>query len=287
MKNLKRIFQITLVSLGSFYIFACSNAANAPAVSNISAGAGCPTGIGGMDASCCDSSGTILSPAPAGCNVIVPGMAGVTNPLNSGASAGSAVGQTTAAAAQLTGGQNGMGLASGESAATAGQVPVSTSLTPIGAALGQSGLGVTASGNANAGTGGLSGTGDASGNIGTAPAPVNSSNPNSLASTSGSGTDTGAYGSGGGVLPNGAHSTGFQFGNGFANADGAGAAGSAELGFGAQRNLASMNGEDPADYFTRIGLQDSLFKKVERRYRSTSANWETTALNSIQVKTPK
>jgi hypothetical protein len=90
-------------------------------------------------------------------------------------------------------------------------------------------------------------------------------------------------GSGGGaLLPNGAHETGFHYGNGTIGAIG-GASGDPEMAFGAQRNPASSSSIDPNDYFTRIGLQDSLFKKVERRYRSTSASWAMAEVSRIQA----
>ena len=66
------------------------------------------------------------------------------------------------------------------------------------------------------------------------------------------------------------HSTGFQFGNGLAGVDGAGGG---DVSFGNASNVNPMLAGDPEDHFTRIGLEDSLFKKVERRYRDTSVKW--------------
>jgi hypothetical protein len=42
---------------------------------------------------------------------------------------------------------------------------------------------------------------------------------------------------------------------------------------GARSEVDAMAGEDPEDYFTRIGLGDSLFKRVEARYRDKSVRW--------------
>jgi hypothetical protein len=60
-----------------------------------------------------------------------------------------------------------------------------------------------------------------------------------------------------------------------------GEGGSSELAFGEQGAAGdggTLSLDDPADYFTRLGLGDNLFKIVERRYRSTSANWALAAL---------
>jgi hypothetical protein len=295
MLSKKRILQLTLVSVGSIYLFSCGNAANLPSASSVSPGAGCPAGIGGMDASCCDTTGAVIAPPTStACGLLVPGVGGVTNPINGGASAGNSVGQTTGAAANLVGGQGiGNGLAN-ESAATAGGISPSVAGLGANIPLQTSGLGVTTSGNAGGSGNEGPGSGDGSGSVATAPAgaPSSTVDPNALANGASAATSAqyAGGGAGGGLLPNGAHATGFQFGNGFANGDGSGAAGSAEIAFGAQRNPAAMAGEDPSDYFTRIGLDDSLFKKVEKRYRSTSANWETASLApqaQVLVKTPK
>jgi hypothetical protein len=57
--------------------------------------------------------------------------------------------------------------------------------------------------------------------------------------------------------------------------------GSSSLEFGAEGDAdpAAMGSEDPADYFTRLGLDDNLFKTVERRYRATSVRW---AMNPLR-----
>jgi hypothetical protein len=64
----------------------------------------------------------------------------------------------------------------------------------------------------------------------------------------------------------------FDFGGG---ADGATAG--AGLMFGGDRGPASgvnpMGSDDPADYFTRIGLSESIFKQVERRYQEHERGW--------------
>ena len=45
-----------------------------------------------------------------------------------------------------------------------------------------------------------------------------------------------------------------------------------------------MGTDDPDDYFTRLGLADSLFKIVERRYRQKSTAWTTDSLRSGRLK---
>jgi hypothetical protein len=285
--NMKRVIFFGAASL---CLFSCGSSSNMPSVSNVDAGAGaCPAGIGGMDASCCNA-GVPITPTPSGCNVVVPGSAGVASSLGAGAaSAGTSAGENQAAS-QLTGGQKMGTLAGQSSAATAGTQAPLTGGGGLSNPLGQSGLGVTTSGNAN--TASPSGVGDAS-NVSTAPAPSGTPDSNGTGNGDGTGVSVGLYADGGngagGVLPNGAKATGFQFGNGLAEG---GAAGSGELGFGASRSPASATiaGLDPSDYFTRISLDESLFKKVEKRYRSTSANWETAYLNNmstVSVKTRK
>jgi hypothetical protein len=39
------------------------------------------------------------------------------------------------------------------------------------------------------------------------------------------------------------------------------------------RGIASLGIEDPADYFTRVGIEENLFKKVSRRYSDHERSW--------------
>lgn len=98
-----------------------------------------------------------------------------------------------------------------------------------------------------------------------------------------SGAANSAYGGGGsGGSRSGGGSGSNSFGNPFAGlfgaagsggANGAGAGGSGIVKFGAQgagAGGAASGSADPEDYFTRIGIEDSLFKKVEKRYEQTA-----------------
>jgi len=80
---------------------------------------------------------------------------------------------------------------------------------------------------------------------------------------------TGSEIGGGAALSGNGQTPGMEFGGdrGPASADGSGANGLG--GVGANGRL----GEDPNDYFTRIGLGDNLFKIVEKRYRSQQTGW--------------
>lgn len=45
-----------------------------------------------------------------------------------------------------------------------------------------------------------------------------------------------------------------------------------------------VGSEDPGDYFTRLGMSDSLFKIVERRYRNKAVVWSRNAADLISSK---
>jgi len=51
--------------------------------------------------------------------------------------------------------------------------------------------------------------------------------------------------------------------------------GSAGAAFARAEGPRPMNGIDPEDYFTRVGLDDSIFKIVSRRYRAKAFSWAT------------
>ncbi|MGZ3698500.1 MAG: hypothetical protein ACXWP5_10220, partial [Bdellovibrionota bacterium] len=43
----------------------------------------------------------------------------------------------------------------------------------------------------------------------------------------------------------------------------------------------AMGSEDPDDYFTRIGLGESLFKKVEKKYNEKAGSWALIEANAV------
>jgi hypothetical protein len=59
-----------------------------------------------------------------------------------------------------------------------------------------------------------------------------------------------------------------------ASADFANGGGSASGSEGANGDgVSAMGSPDPDDYFARINIDESLFKKVERRYTDQAENW--------------
>lgn len=278
-------------------VSACGGGSTA-SVGSANPGAGaCPAGIGGEPTACCDSNGNPLSPPPSGvsgCNTQTIASGPIADTGAKGVS--SAGGATTdiGSAQQLVGGEAATGMGGQYAGATAGGQTSGTiaSLVPSAASLGSN---PTSLNSGSGGNGGSGGAGSASGLDTSALATAAAAPDPSSGSPSVSGATAGAapYGSGHagrGTLPNGAHSTGFQFGNG-SGLDGAGATDFA-LGNSNAGNVGSMVGGDPEDYFTRIGLEDSLFKKVERRYHDTSMKWALTesaspsrALSSVPATT--
>jgi hypothetical protein len=264
--NLASLFVTALLATG------CGGGSNMPSVGSTAGATQCPAGIGGMPASCCDATGTIISPIPpgAGCVTGNPGGAPVASSNGLGAAnAGSSLGDL-GNAGTLVGGQSPMGTGAAATAA----LPPPTTVNPLSPGALGTALN-SGAGSASGGTGSPSGSGTvASGNVTTAPDPSSSLGPTDP--NAGNGGQVAAYSGagGGGVLPNGAHETGFHFGNGLTGLSGT----SGETSLGAQRNLAAMGDADPEDYFTRIGLGESIFKKVEKRYRSKSADWATASL---------
>lgn len=58
--------------------------------------------------------------------------------------------------------------------------------------------------------------------------------------------------------------------------DGANATTQFGSGGGAKGDVNAMGSEDPADYFSRIGVFESIFKRVSNRYQEKSRAWSTT-----------
>lgn len=132
---------------------------------------------------------------------------------------------------------------------------------------------------------GLGGGGNSAGAIGsktdsaalsgltTSPIPGSSTSPSGAASalaTSGtlSGGGSGAGFSGGSGNSHGNQVRGIEGGAGEMADYSKGGSNAAEA-----HVLGALGAEDPDDYFTRIGIQDNLFKKVEIRYMRTATGW--------------
>jgi hypothetical protein len=276
----------TKLSALALLVSACGGGSNIASVGSTDPGAGaCPTGIGGMPAGCCDSTGTAISPPPssiAGCVNLNPGTGPIASTGNNGAGSAGGSMNDIGTAQGLVGGEVATGMNGQYAGATAGaQQPASTlaNVVPLAPGIASGALNPSSGGGVSAGSG--SGTGLDDSGVTTAPVVVASGVPLIGGAMSGATADVAPYSANGsaaagGALPNGARSTGFQFGNGFSGGDSGAAGGAAELAFANASGAGggdAMLGGDPEDYFTRIGLEDSLFKKVERRYQATSMHW--------------
>lgn len=102
--------------------------------------------------------------------------------------------------------------------------------------------------------------------------------PSEAASSAGGGTGAGSSGTY--AAGRGGHggSGGYARGdNSFSVGEGAPAA-DAEVSFNAESTGAearAMGSEDPEDYFTRIGLDENLFKRIHDKYHKQAVAWET------------
>lgn len=171
-----------------------------------------------------------------------------------------------------TGDQNSMDLAKG-SAATMGEMLTSlTGLTPDKGASGNTNTGLTNDPTKTTGRGGGSGlpsqgaTHDLLGEgDGTTAIPSGKNDPSSAAATGLT------YSSGGGTGKGSTQRGGSGFGGASLSGLSGGSVGSAV--FGAQDGGSEVPIEDPADYFTRIALDESLFKIVHQVYRIKEGNW--------------
>jgi len=283
------LYHLSSCAALALLVSACGGGSNIASVGSTDPGAGaCPTGIGGLPTGCCDSTGAALpqNSIPSGvtgCVNLNPGGGPIASTGNNGAGSAGGSMNDIATAQGLVGGEVATGMGGQYAGATAGaQQPASAlgniaQLGPNAASGALNPTGGSGGGSGSAGSG--LGTGLDNSSVSTAPAPGASGSPG----VSGATADVAAYGAngngaGGSALPNGARPTGFQFGNGF-SADGAG--GASELAFAnASGGGDAMLGGDPEDYFTRIGIEDSLFKKVERRYQATSMHWASADANS-------
>jgi hypothetical protein len=281
-----RLTLLLTASYAGLALLSACGGGSTPSVGSPDPGpASCPLGIGGMPAGCCDLTGAALSPPPqsvAGCVNLNPGGGPIAGTGNKGAGSAGGSMNDIATAQGLVGGEVATGMGGQYAGATAGaQQPASAlgNIAQLGPNTASSALNPSGSGGGGSGSGGSgSGTGLDNTSVSTAPAPGASGSPG----VSGATADAVAYGANGngagGALPNGARSTGFQFGNGFS---GEGAGGASELAFANSSGGGdAMLGGDPEDYFTRIGIEDSLFKKVERRYQATSMHWASADASS-------
>jgi hypothetical protein len=113
------------------------------------------------------------------------------------------------------------------------------------------------------------GTGPASGEKTDITLAMNAANPGSVEST-------GLYGAGKGGAQSGATGSGLTFGG--TSEIGSGGGGQMDFPSGSQPGTSSEIGqfsqtEDPEDYLTRIGIDESLFKRVEKKHTEKQRLW--------------
>jgi hypothetical protein len=122
-------------------------------------------------------------------------------------------------------------------------------------------------GNSGKGLGGY-----ASGGGLTPPVPTSSPSGAALLGNSG-----GTYSSGGSGSTRSSR-TGFGFDRSTAGVSGSGTANTMTFGETAESSNSLQGSDDPADYFTRIGLDKSIFKIVHDRYQAKSRAWIRSSL---------
>lgn len=258
----------------------CGGQKNYPTAPSVANGANlCPANVGGTPNSCC-TGGTLIMPPPAGCPNPVVGGGGIKGTLAQGAiAAGATVGNSGNASGLATGSGN-SGQFANMSAATAGGTMITTApvnpaaagaatANPLQSASGGGGGAGSGAGNGGAANFGSLGTGKTA--AAEMPAAPQDPNPDVAGSTFGGGGGAGGGGKAGG--DSGANPFASLFGGAGGAGGGAGAAGARELGFGNRAPASTMGTADPADYFSRIDLNDNLFKRVESRYRDKQMAW--------------
>ncbi len=243
----------------------------------------CPSGMGGQPSNCCGSDGSLIQPPPSGCASAGAGTGGLTSALAAGAGAAGGSGTENTAASTLASNSNTTGggsLSGGDSSG------VTASPSPTSAAADTSGVGPLSLPNV-AGLGNASGSGGSgSGNSGGLGSAGDTTTDGAGAGVSGAAAgaavtaagDSTLYAGGGGAAPASTKAGAFGSGGGLNGA-------SAEDKFGNGTNVNPMGGTDPANYFALTNIDDSIFKKVETRYRTKSMNWASSA--AIEASGPK
>ncbi|MBU6376327.1 MAG: hypothetical protein KGQ59_10055 [Bdellovibrionales bacterium] len=209
------------------------------------------------------------------------GMNGAGSPQGNSLAATSVEGDSTnTLSASRTGSDRDAAIAS-----PTGQADTSTSATFGGLKVGLKpmGLGKGQSGNgAGGGAGGSSEGGRSLGAKETAATSDSAADNAALAKSAAAGILSGGGGGGGGGDSGGGRSIADLFGG---SGDGLGGSGQNSEEFGATADSVSpLGSEDPGDYFTRLGMDDDLFKIVERRYRNKAVVWAKNQLETASIK---
>jgi hypothetical protein len=222
------------------------------------------------------------NPLSAACKPNFPAQELATFPSSLAAAAYAAHSEMGAAAALISGRGTaatptggGGPLATGQSdAATAGNIAPMGQPTPQGATnISIGGLPVAPAAQSNSGSG-LSASGDSGlGGLAATSAAADGSLSSPTPDLSANG---GVYSGGQGTLGNGANGASSPFGSQF-GAHGNAGSGVNQVDLGAQAGTGdsgSVQGaNDPSDYFSRIGIEDDIFKIVTRRYIKKATGW--------------
>jgi hypothetical protein len=272
---------------GAFLATGCAEAQKAQNPLNTGKDPSCPPTT--EDKICCELANGISVPNPPNCSSNTPGGGGAGIALGTGATAGNTAGNALGAAQDLTGGrgtnQSTGGMAQGQSA-TAGDMTSGTGGGAKTNLANQGGLPApTTSGNRS-----NSGIGGGAGNNGFSLDGSNVQTKPSQDPSGGAAPPTTADANSAGVMSNSNGGAGLAGadGNPYGRHGGPGidapekASGEVVLAADASgANGKEQGSDDPADYFTRVGLEDSIFKVVERRYREKSMNWISADLKPV------
>ena len=258
----------------------CGGAGNTPVTQALDNNGQCPANGSQLFADCCAPGTNTLLPSaqlPSHCFSTAPGGPRIGNTLTQAgnAAAGAETGYNNAnsmlgkgagpqLAAATAGGSSGLSNLGNSNAPNTGTA------TSAGQTAGGGGGGAGANRGANGSS--AAGLGDVSTGAEPPSTDPGSVDPNSAAALYASAS--------GGAAGGGKGGSGTDLSAMLAGFNGGGIPGQGgDQNFG-QRNVAAMSGADPDDYFTRLGLQDNIFKIVERRYTAKSLQWQQVSLSS-------
>lgn len=266
-------------------------------IPTLSVGGLCPLSnpLKPLPAQCCDGQGRQIS-FTGNCASQTPDDTSVNDALKAGSGAVAAARQAASIAESLLG--------PGNQIAKGGAQIASATAGGIGSLDGPGSGGHTISSS----TGALPGMGATAGVVGTSGSNRSSSNNSTSGASELGGMKTaagvdgaagseavaggipnarvggGAGGAAGGTL-SWFNKLGSSMGFGGGAASGSGDS-SNSMDFAGARGPASlmvMKSEDPADYFTRTGIQESLFKKVEKKYKDTAFSWARQSISGSKA----
>jgi hypothetical protein len=190
---------------------------------------------------------------------------------------------TTGSSAGITPGGDGNALSGQSEKATAADTPLKTSNANSSVKVAPTGLSsLPQAGQLKSGSGGMGGFSSAAqmGGDSAKTQAIQSNSPGSLSAPNSEAATGGAYGSAAGNPEGLIDSENALPGRNSAVGLKTSAPDSVEFGGGSKGEASGevIRTDDPADYFTRVGLEDNLFKVIHKRYESTTSSWIKTGL---------